>query len=238
VLQSNGDLRLDARIIDGAWTHTEIVSSDSFGLGTYNLKLVGNFDKYPIDIITEISLRPDWDDWDWSTHSISTYLSRSGMSGYNWLHYGVYPTSNISGAYWRSTNDPLVSNLITLRLDRTPDRLIMSAFNGHIDIGNQGTPVAFGTFAYRGDYSLMPMPLRISLYFNAPPQDVKLVSITIPAGGFTFSGLAVPPPPRPPSRSPPPPPSPPPLPPPPPAGGNSLPCSTIYSLYLRFVSYM
>jgi len=175
-------LKLSKNTITGLWSAAEVISQQSFGLGTYEFFVEAQVDKMDKNVVFGLFQYSGVDMHD----EIDIEWSRWGDENHSNLQYSVWPRAGVKSAGWSS------SKTIDLEGTYTTQRIIRSAssvqFQGLHGFRTDDQYTFHQAMCSRKRIiSIQPMPFFINLWLfkGKPPSDGKEVEIIIHKFSFT-----------------------------------------------------
>jgi hypothetical protein len=169
-LLANGDVRLELVPREGVWCSGELSTVERLGFGTYQLWLIGRPDRFDPQIVFGFFSYPPSDVGPDGTHEIDIELARWGRKDAPLGNYTIYPTQAKKPSTSHSFPLVLQSDKSTYRFIRTPDKLVLSCYQGHRALGDEKGLI--DRWEFTGDLSRAPMPLHINFWlFQGKPAE-------------------------------------------------------------------
>lgn len=178
---STGDLHLKITQVNGQWYSAEIVSTQAFGFGQFQWKVISQLDQLDPNVVLGLFTYPTANVGPDGTNEIDIEAARWGVSGNPAGNYTVYPA--VGGRPY--TTHPFA---FTLPGDHTTQRftwqsksIFFQSLNGHTDTNkNEYANWTFTPANPLQDIPQTPVPVHINLWLfqgHAPTngQPVEVV---------------------------------------------------------------
>jgi len=184
-VDAQGMLHLKMTYVGGKWYSAEVVSAQSFGMGTYQFYVIGRVDQLDRNVVLGLFSYPTASQGVSGTHEIDIEFARWGNAQGKMLNYSVWPTQKALGPSGNAYPLALNGTWTTHRWIRTPSSVRFQSVHGHYD----GNPMPIADWTFRPTdirrLSQYAMPIHINLWAIAPPSDGRPVEVIIRAFKYT-----------------------------------------------------
>ena len=174
-------LRLNWNATAGRWECAEVVSTQTFGNGTYQWQIDGPVNALDRNVVLGFFNYNGVD----GLHEMDIEFARWGIQSNNPLNYTVYPTSSSQPTYHYTTNFSMSGTLTTHRFKRTNNAVVFKSLGGHYDNDTN----LFATATCQSPYSVsnlsMPIHMNLWLFQGNPPSNSGNVEIIVRNFKFT-----------------------------------------------------
>lgn len=183
-VDSEGHLHLKLRkdASTGRWLCSEVMSTQSFGYGTYTWQIEGAVDKLDRNIVLGLFNYKSGDD---GHHEMDIEFARWGNNAWPNYNYTVYPATG-SGSASQTYELALNGTYTTHRFTRTTTSVSFQGFHGHTTAAGNAFFTPWTTQSgFNVSTLALPILMNLWLYQGSAPSNGAEVEIIIHS--FTFT---------------------------------------------------